>query len=130
MAKFATIALQGIRAREKVEQLVVDDIAQLDQFEKQLVGTTYEGEYKVLLRYIEHLANGNRLPEKKFRLLKGVTDGIPEFELKSKHLRIYGMQLPSRKLVLYGGFKNTQDHDITQFRSLKKRYLEGIQKKK
>jgi len=78
MANFATIALESIRSKERVEQLVVDGIPQLDLFEHQLVGTGYGGEFRTLLRY----------------------------------------------------FKNTQDADINQFRSLKAKYLESVQKKK
>lgn len=125
MPKFATIRVEEINAKETVEQLVIDGVKQLEIFEFSLIGTTYLSEYRVLLKYIEHLANGNSLPESKFRHLKGTKDGISEYEFKSKHLRVYTIQMPSKKLIVFLGFKNTQASDITAFRALKVKFLQS-----
>ena len=123
MAKFVTVRVEEINAKEVVEQLVIDDKKQLDVFQEALKGTTYLSEYKTILKYIEYLADGNTLPEAKFRHLKGVTDGITEYEFKSKHLRIYAIQFPLKKIVIFLGYKNTQDKDIADFRSLKAEFI-------
>jgi putative component of toxin-antitoxin plasmid stabilization module len=86
------------------------------------------GEYRTILRYVQYLADGNSLPNTKFRQLKGVTDGVTEYEFKGKHLRLYAIQQPSKKIVIFLGYKNSQDEDITSFRSLKKQYLDYITK--
>src|ERR1700750_1665994 len=125
MLRFATIKVEEIDAKELVEQLVIDGSKQLETFERSLAGTSYLSEYKVLLKYIEYLANGNSLPQNKFRHLKGTKDGIPEHEFKSKHLRIYTIQLPSKKIIILAGYKNTQEPDITKFRSIKAAFLES-----
>ncbi|HEY4287568.1 MAG TPA: hypothetical protein VGN00_10765 [Puia sp.] len=130
MLRFATIKVEEINAKESVEQLVIDGAKQLETFEKSLVDTSYLSEYKTILKYIEYLANGNSLPQKKFRHLKGVKDGIPEHEFKSKHLRIYAIQLPSKKVIVLGGYKNNQDPDITKFRSIKATFLESLKTNK
>jgi len=126
MSNFVTIKAEEINAKENVEQLVIDNIKQMDVFEESLKGTTYLSEYKTLLKYIEHLANGNTLPKTKFRHLKGVKDGIPEHEFKSKHLRLYAIQLPSKKIIIFLGTKGNQDSDITGFRNLKEKYLQSL----
>ncbi|MBK7883913.1 MAG: hypothetical protein IPJ81_08975 [Chitinophagaceae bacterium] len=128
MSKFVTQRVISINAKELVEQLVIDGIKQLDKFEKALKGTTYISEYRTILKYIEHAANGNSLPEKKFKLLKGVKDNIVEYEFKSKHIRVYAIQMPNNKIIIFLGYKNTQASDIISFRSLKKRYLESLNK--
>ncbi|HWK03234.1 MAG TPA: hypothetical protein VNS58_06365 [Puia sp.] len=129
MSSFETIRVDLINAKERVDQLLIDGVKQLDVFEDKLIGTTYLSEYKTILKYIEHAANGNLLPKKKMRRLEGNADGITEFEFKSEHLRVYVIQQPSKKLVIFLGFKNSQDADIVSFRSLKKRFIDFIKSK-
>ena len=123
MPKFATIRVEEINAKEVVEQLIIDGKKQLDVFEEVLAGTTYISEYRTILTYIEYLADGNTLPKKKFRHLKGAKDGVTEFEFKSKHLRLYAIQQPGKKLILFMGLKADQDEDIVSFRNLKAQFL-------
>jgi hypothetical protein len=123
MVRFATITVGEIKSKEIVEQLVINNVKQLSVFEQQLKGTTYGGEYRTILKYIEYVANGNSLPQTKFRHLQGVTDGITEYEFKGKHLRVYAIQLPSKKLIMFMGTKGNQDSDIVSFRSLKRSFL-------
>jgi hypothetical protein len=123
MTKFATIKVEEINAKEPVEQLVINGKKQLDAFEEALKGTTYLSEYKTLITYVEYLADGNTLPAKKFRHLKGVADGVTEYEFKSKHLRLYAIQEPGKKLILFMGLKAEQEEDIQNFRHLKVQYL-------
>ncbi|MBS1601823.1 MAG: hypothetical protein JST42_04085 [Bacteroidetes bacterium] len=130
MRIFATIRVEEIKARELVEQLVIDGVRQLESFEDSLAGSPYLSEFRVLIKYIEYLADGNSLPESKFRHLKGAKDGIAEHEFKSKHLRIYAIQLPSRKIIIFGGHKKNQEADISKFRSTKALFLESLKIKK
>jgi hypothetical protein len=123
MRKFATKIIDSIKAREVVEQLYIDDIGQLDNLENQLIGTTYYSEFNSLITFIQHFANGGN-PGKKVKYLKG-NSGPTEYEFISKHLRIYAIQHPGKKIILHGGFKKAADSsdNISKFRSIKKEYL-------
>lgn len=127
MPKFATKLVEAIKAKEVVEQLCVNDVAKLDEFEKSLNGTTFKSEFATLMRFIEHHANGNSIG-KKLVILKNPTKGGIEYEYKSDHLRIYAMQETGKKVVLFGGVKHDADSmdNIKPFRSLKEKYFEFI----
>ena len=127
MSIFVTRPVESIDSTENVEQLFINGIGQLDALEQRLKGTTYLGEFRSLLPFIAHFASrGN--PGKKVKYLKGVKDGIIELEFISKHLRIYAIQLPGRKIILFGGIKKAADSsdNIAVFRSIKKKYLNSL----
>jgi len=130
MSKFVTKVVESIKAREIVEQLFIDDIGQLDLLEQSLTGTTYRGEFIGLIAFIQHFANGGQ-PGKKVKYLKG-NEGPTEFEFISKHLRIYAIQQPGKKIIIYGGFKKAADSsdNIAVFRSIKKEYIVFLKLKK
>ncbi len=126
MIKFAIRVVEEIKASEVIMQLCIYGVGQLDVFEKQLVGTTYISEYRSLISFIQHFANGGE-PGKKVKYLKG-NDGPTEFEFISKHLRIYAIQRPGKKIIIYGGVKKASDSrdNIAVFRSIKKEYLSSL----
>ena len=66
-------------------------------------------------------------PGKKLKYLKG-NKGATELEFISKHLRIYAIQLPNKKLIIYGGFKKASDSsdNIAVFRRIKLEYLQSL----
>jgi hypothetical protein len=130
MSKFVTKVVEKIKAREAVEQLFINDIGQLDLLEQSLAGTTYKGEFIGLIAFIQHFANGGE-PGNKLKYLKG-GEGTTEFEFRSKHLRIYAIQQPGKKIIIYGGFKKAADSsdNIAVFRSIKKEYIIFLKSKK
>jgi hypothetical protein len=130
MTKFVTKAVEQIKAREVVEQLFVHGKGQLDALEEALVGTTYKGEFIGLIAFIQHFANGGT-PGKKVKYLRD-NEGCTEFEFISKHLRIYAIQRPGKKIIIYGGFKKAADSsdNIATFRAIKKEYLQSLNQKK
>ena len=130
MSKFAIKIVEAIKAKEIVEQLFIDNVGQLDALENALTGTTYQGEFIGLIAFIQHFANGGT-PGKKVKYLKG-NKGAAEFEFISKHLRIYAIQQPGKKIILYGGFKKAADSsdNIAIFRSIKQQFLEFLNQKK
>jgi hypothetical protein len=131
MSRFATRKVEVIKARELVEELLIDDIGQLDLFQEELAGTTYKSELNSLLRYIEHFANGFSVGNR-VTYLKGVTDNITEYEFRSKHLRIYAVQQPGSKLIMFGGTKKKADSsdNIALFRSVKRNFFASLKSKK
>lgn len=130
MLKFATKRVPEIKAREMVEQLLVNEVGQLDRLENEIQGTTYKKEFIPMLAKIQHVADGGNIGSI-VKLLKG-NDGQTEYEFRSKHLRVFAIQLQDRKLIIYGGIKRRADSsdNISIFRSLKKQYLESLKVKK
>ena len=98
MIKFTTRVVDEIKAREVVEQLCIYGVGQLDLLEEQIVGTTYGGEFRGLISFIQHFANGGN-PGRKVKYLRG-SNGTTGFEFISKHLRIYAIQRVTRKLII------------------------------
>lgn len=132
MGKFVTKIVDEIKAKEIVEQLVINGVGQLHALENQLAGTTYQGEYEGLLAFIQHFANGGT-PGRKVKYLKGdKNEGATEYEFISKHLRVYAIQQPGKKIIIYGGFKKAADSsdNIAAFRAIKKEYLEFLKSTK
>ncbi len=130
MIKFTTRLVDEIKALEAVEQLCIYGVGQLEQLEEQIAGTTYSGEFKGLISFIQHFANGGN-PGRKVKYLRG-GDGTTEFEFIRKHLRIYAIQRPAKKLIIYGGLKKAADSrdNIEIFRAIKREYLFFIKQKK
>lgn len=127
MRKFATNEVKTIKSAERVEELYIDNVGQIEAFEKELEGTTYLTEFKTLLTYVEYVANGNKLPAKKLEMLKGENTSVTEYEFKSKHIRLYAIQLPGKKLIVFMGTKKKADSsdNIKAFRLLTKQFLES-----
>lgn len=75
------------------------------------------------------LVDLQKLPKTQFRPLQPKSkDG--DFEIKRGDLRIFGIDIEGGKLIIKCGHKNTQDADISHFRSLKAQYLASIKPKK
>ncbi|MGB4847382.1 MAG: hypothetical protein WBP41_05650 [Saprospiraceae bacterium] len=123
MIKFGLKKIESIHSKQQFDQLEIDGIGILDLFEKVLKGTTYQSEFKVMLTYMEYLGNSGLLPETKFKNITPVKESVSEYEFKSKHLRMYAIQKTGGKIIVLGGFKNTQKKDIIRFRAIKKAYL-------
>jgi hypothetical protein len=124
MHKFDTRKVDAINGKELVEELLIDGKSQIDSFEDELKGSTYLSELEDLLVFIEHIANGGN-PGRKMKILKKPTPGGTEFEFISKHLRLYAVQMPSKKIILFGGKKKAADsHDnIAEFRRVKEKFI-------
>lgn len=126
MPKFVVRRVDSIISIKIVSQLVVEGIEPLASFEDELKGTTYRTELDSAMAYLQHLANGGTMTEQKFKYLKGETAGGKEFELRSKHLRIYGIM--NGYILILGGYKKNQDPDLIKLRNIKKRYLDSLKK--
>ncbi|WP_353076689.1 hypothetical protein [Flavobacterium sp.] len=123
MSKFALHKIETIKGKQVFSQLEINGVKQLDAFEKDLVGTTYESEFKQLLTLMEYVANNKTLPDTKFRDITPQKEKVREYEFKSKHLRIYSIQQFGGKIIVVGGYKKDQKKDIKSFRSIKKQFL-------
>lgn len=123
MSKFALHNIETIKGKQLFFQLEINGEKQLDIFENELIGTTYDGEFKTILTLMEFVANNRTLPKNKFRDITPKKEIVKEYEFKTKHLRIYTIHKPGGKIIVLGGFKNNQKSDINLFRSIKKQFL-------
>lgn len=130
MPNFATVEMKEVKgSTQTFEKLYVNNVCFLDEFEKEIKNTSqYYSEYMTIISYMNCVANGQKLPDTKFKILKGGKKGVTRFEFKSKNLRIYGIGNPGGKLVIMGGFKNDQKSDIRRFDNLIKDYDKHLQK--
>lgn len=129
MPNFALERINTIKGKEPFYQLKIDGEKVLDGFEKEINNNNqYCSEYKTMYKYMEFVADGRMLPPNKYKEIhaKSGKDQIKEFEFKSKHLRIYGIKLPNGKIIISGGYKNSQKKDISAFQSLKKQYINSL----
>lgn len=120
--------IKTIRGRQKFDKLKVDGVCPIDVFTDNLEDQ-YESEMGSIYAYMDMVANQESLPHNKFHPIdKNNTDGYREYEFKTKHLRVYVIAQPGGKIVVMGGYKNSQKKDIVAFRSLKKQYIDSIKK--
>lgn len=128
MLTFALRKVEAVRAKQELDELVIDGIGQLDLFERELTEehARYLSEYTKLLDYMQYVANGQSLPVTKFRDITPAGELVKEYEFKSKHLRVYAIKQPNGKIVILGGFKTNQKADFRRFRSLKAQYLNSL----
>lgn len=126
MAIFATEIMEEVEGcQQTFQKLSVDGRCLFDEFEIEVSrDTTYFSEFKTLLSYMNYVANGQSLPETKFRIIKGNSSSLKQYEFKSKHLRIYVCPTHGGKLVIMGGYKKNQTSDLSKLKKLAKDYLE------
>ena len=126
MSKFALQRIESITGFQTLDKLIVDDHCQFDEFEQAISNNNkYKSELASIYNYMEQVANGNSVPEKKFKDITPESETIKEYEFKSKSLRVYAIKKENGKIIVFGGYKNKQKKEIKKFRSIKKRYLEN-----
>jgi putative component of toxin-antitoxin plasmid stabilization module len=118
---------EQINGRQTFYKLLKDKDCPFENFAAQIEKDgRYTSELRTAFAYMEMVANLKMLPVSKMREITPSKDKVKEYEIKTKHLRIYFIHLEKTgKIVVLGGFKTTQKQDIGQFRSLKKQFLEN-----
>lgn len=130
MQEYSLLKIDAVKGKCKFYKLKHGDYCWFDDFENNLEGQ-YQSELNMIYKYMDRVSNNAPLPINKFKKLnKGMT-GLAEYEFKSKHLRVYCFHLPETgKIVVLGGFKNSQKSDLSEFKKNKDRYLEYIENEK
>lgn len=126
MPTFAFRNIESIRCTiVTFKKLVRNGKCFLDEFEEEIKDNPkYKSEYKTILSYIELYSNSALLPKSKFREIKGKKP--KQYEFKSKNLRIYAVQVENEKIIVIGGYKNTQTKDFNRLDVISKE-LKGAQ---
>lgn len=125
MTKFALKSLSSIVGKQEIDLLIENDICYFEEFEDEIKERhkKYDNELGSLLQTLERLSNGKSLPNEKFKDITPEKELVKEYEIKTRHLRVYLIKKTDGKIIVLGGYKNRQKKDIRKFRSIKSRYL-------
>lgn len=126
MTKFALKSLSSIIGKQEIDLLIENDVCYFEEFEDEIKERhkKYDNELGSLLQILERLSNGESLPNGKFKDITPEKESVKEYEIKTRHLRIYLIKKVDGKIIVLGGYKNRQKKDIRKFRSIKSRYLD------
>ena len=125
MKKYRRIPIKDITGRQRIEKLSIDGIVPFDEFEKTFV-QQYRSEITGIYYYLEQISLLRSLPNTKFKDVTPKGEEIKEYELKTKHLRVYMIAQEGGKLLILGGQKNSQKKDFRTFRSIKSQYIQTL----
>jgi len=125
MNKFALKYIDEIVGRIKIFKLLVNNSCEYDEFERQIeTESSYRSELITIQARLQDVADGKLLPKEKFRNITPKKDLIKEYEIKTRHLRVYLFhEEKTGRVIVCGGKKITQQKDINHFRRIKKEYL-------
>lgn len=127
MSKFALEKIKAIKGKQSFYDLKVNEVGQFESFSNELE-EQYKSELVTLNARMDLVANLNRLPKEKFRDITPKKQTVKEYEFKTRHLRLYAIHIEKTgKVIVLGGYKNTQKSDIPSFRSLKSQFLKSLE---
>ena len=130
MPIFALKKIEAIVGKQKFFEIIIDSESQYKSFCDAIKNNSqYVSELRTILTNMDLVANLQSLPKTKFKDITPAKENVKEYEFKSKNLRVYAFHIKQTgKIVAYWGFKNSQKRDIVKFRSIKKQYLQSIEK--
>lgn len=133
MRNFELKKIESIVGKQSFYDLKINGLSQYEEFSKFIDADylAYKTEVITMFAYMDLVSNLKTLPKTKFREITPKKDNVKEYEIKSKHLRVYIFHVEnSGKVVAYWGLKTNQTKDIENFRSIKREYLEQDNGKK
>ena len=129
MSSFALKEISAVKGKQKFYKLIKDDNCDFDDFEIE-ARKNYSSQMNRIYALINKIANMETLSEKQFRDITPKKELIKEYEFKTHNLRVYAIhEAGTGKIVITGGFKNTQENNINHFRQIKKQYLNSRSQK-
>jgi putative component of toxin-antitoxin plasmid stabilization module len=125
MNKFALKYIDEIAGQINIFKLLVNNRSEYDEFERQIeTEGSYSSELVTIQTRLQDIADGKLLPKEKFRNITPKKELVKEYEIKTRHLRVYLFhEEKTGRVIVCGGKKITQQKDINHFRRIKKEYL-------
>ena len=125
MLKFALRHLGEIEGKLKIFKLLVNNNCEFDEFERKIANeVSYASELVTIQARLQEIADGKLLPKEKFRDITPKKELVKEYEIKTRHLRVYLFhQERTGRIIVCGGKKVTQNKDINHFRRIKNEYF-------
>ena len=129
MSKFSLVEIESVKGKQKFFKLLKDDICEFDEFEYE-ARINYSKQMTRIYALMNRVANIQTLTREQFQDITPDKELIKEYEFKTHNLRVYAIHdAGTGKIIITGGYKNTQDSDITHFREVKKQYFNFGSKK-
>jgi len=127
MSIFVLKRIEQIKGRISFFKLIIDNRCEFDEFCELLKRRKEDSKLRSIFGIMESVANLNRLPETKFRELKGrpAGDNVKEYEIKKKPYRIYLFKDDAGNIIVFGSSKKLQKKDIKRLRQIKNEYLKS-----
>ena len=123
MSKFALLKIEAVKGKQKFYKLEKDGKCKFDDFENE-ARRSYSKELFRIYALMDKVSDMQTLTKEQFRDITPKGDLTKEYEFKTHNLRVYAIhEAHTGKIIVLGGFKNTQNQDINKFRELKKQYL-------
>ncbi len=125
MITFALHYLEEFTGRLKIFKLVVNERCEYDEFERQIeTEGSYSSELVTIQTRLHEISDGKLLPKEKFRNITPKKELIKEYEIKTRHLRVYMFhEDKTGRIIVCGGKKTSQQKDINRFRRIKKDFF-------
>lgn len=125
MNKFALKFINEITGRIKIFVLLVNNHSEYEDFERKIeTEGSYSSELVTIQTRLQDIADGKLLPKEKFRNITPKKELIKEYEIKTRHLRVYLFhEEKTGRVIVCGGKKITQQKDMNHFRLIKKEYF-------
>jgi len=123
MRRFALKYIDEIVGRLKIFKLLVIENCEYAE-------NSYSSELVIIQTRLQEIADGKLLPKEKFRNITPKKELVKEYEIKTRHLRVYLFhEEKTGRVIVYGGKKTTQQKDINHFRRIKNEYFNQLNKK-
>lgn len=125
MHNFALKEIEDIKGKLKIFKLLIDETCEFDEFEKRIeTDGNLKSELTSIVTRLHEMADLKSLPEKKFRDITPKNNNNKEYEIKTRHLRVYLFhEKTTGRVIVCGGKKGTQKDDIRHFRKIKQEYF-------
>lgn len=125
MLKFVLENISEITGQLKIFKLIVNNHCEYDEFEQKITKqVSYASELVTIQVRLQEIADGKLLPKEKFRNITPKRELVKEYEIKTRHLRVYLFhEEKTGRVIVCGGKKTTQHKDINHFRRIKSDYI-------
>lgn len=125
MIIFALEKIKEIEGRLSFYKLLINGFCEFDEFSRQCRSDgNLDSELITIQARMQQLAELKTLPKEKHRDITPKNQAVKEYEIKTKHLRIYLFHdKENGRIIVSGGKKTNQANDIKHFRNIKKAYF-------
>jgi len=124
---FVIERIEEIEGKLHFYKLRINGICEFDRFwTKCELDGNLNGELHTIQARMQQLAELKTLPNEKHKDITPKNELVKEYEIKTKHIRVYTIHDKEYgRLIILGGKKVNQKKDINKFRNIKKVYLKS-----
>lgn len=109
-------------------KLSINGHIQFDGFYKEYIKNgNFESRFKACFQIMNYVSDGHLVPNTKFRNIENPEPAkVQEFEIKKDEIRIYTIKVEKGFVIILCAYKSKkQKKDISEFRSIKKAFLDS-----